>query len=162
WLSRLTGRSKVDVPDEFLPLLESAQNYAMRALLLAVTKDMLAGGAPVTTDTINRPDPKAALMLAVELGDQLSKYTSAPSPSLQYSAAVALMMTPFGMKDIARSMDGARILAAHEATIPQMMATYAATTPEVPRLSADTTSFIFGIVVGNRMAQEFLTQIRAG
>ena len=188
WLDRLTGRKKAAEPEDEIPenydaLLESAQMYIMKAMILAMArgherrKEALiqqklesgvapeqaakdAEGLSITADE-NRPAPMSTALMVVQFSSQLARYASKPSLSLTYLAAAILLIKVLRMENFARSKELEVMLRTHDELIDQLIAIFSTPPESASSLNPKTATMTTGIVVGNRMAQDFLSQTHA-
>ena len=185
WLDRLTGRKKAaepedDIPESYDKLVDSAEIYIMQALLLAMARGherrkaafiqnkTASGMSPdqakieaeklsITADD-NRPSPMSTVMMVAEFSNQLARYASKPSLSLTYLAAAVILMRVLKMQNF---NDLERMLKIHGELVTQLIEVFLKAPENPSTLNPETATMTTGIVVGNRMAQDFLSQTHA-
>jgi hypothetical protein len=188
WLNRLTGRKKAaetedEIPESYNALLDSAELYIMKAMILAMArgherrKEALIqqkldlGVAPeqaatdaeslsITADE-NRPAPMSTALMVIQFSSQLARYASKPSLSLTYLAAAVLLIKVLRMENFARSNELDVMLRRHDDLTDLLIETFGTPPESAPSLNPKTATMTTGIVVGNRMAQDFLSQTHA-
>jgi len=186
WLDRLTGQKKVTedpIPENFDTLLESAIFYQIQSLALAMAhghslrkekliQEKIGSGVPAEqaeaeaealsiTDDFNRPAPMPTMMMVTQFSSQMAMYAAKPSLSLTYLGTAVSLARVLNMEDFARSSAVEPMIAAHDKAVAALIAIFRTPPETLSTLSSDTAAITTGIVVGNRMAQDFFSQLHA-
>ena len=188
WLDRLTGRKKpaaLDIPPGFDTLLDSACGYIMvcfvsgfiqgrsEAIDRIVKEKTAAGVDPAAAmDAAERMfeadpsycqgEPMGSMAVVVQFAHQLGSYVERPSKEIVYIASVLFVMRCLNMPNFATSKEMPAAIARHDDAV-KMLLDHCRIHAEAPAtLKSEWNRLAIGIVVGNRMAQEFFAQLHAG
>jgi hypothetical protein len=147
--------------------------WARREAIDQIVKEKTTGGVdPVAAiDVANRMvaanpsycqgDPMASMAMVIQFTQQLGFYVERPSGDIAYIASLLFVYKCLNMPKLATSKELPTIVATHDSTVTKLLDYVCVNAGTPVQLEKKMNRFVVGIVVGNRMAQEFFAQLHA-